>query len=119
MTDADESLRQDVKQEAPNELVGGDHHRSRLVAASVIPPAKRNVVAIESDEPVVGDGDTVGIAAEVADDLLGPAEGGLCINNPILTKQCSEEGSKAFRFGQMLDRSGTSQQVLLKSTVGS
>jgi hypothetical protein len=65
---------------------------------------------------VVGDGDTVGIAAEVADDLLGPAEGALCINNPILTKQRSEEGCKAFRFIQMLDRSGTSQQLLLKST---
>ena len=94
MTDTDESLRQDVKQEAPNELVGGDGHRSHLVAASVIPPAKRNVVAIESNEPVVGDGDAVSVAAEVSDDLLRPAEGGLGIDDPILTKQRSQESGE-------------------------
>jgi hypothetical protein len=98
-----------VKQESPNELVSGDRHRSHLVAASVVAPTERDVVAIERDEPVIGDGDTVGIAAEVADDLLRPAEGGFGINNPVLTKQCSQESGEAFRLGQMLDRSGTGQ----------
>src|SRR5262249_17356952 len=87
VTDADESLRQDVKQESPNELFGGEGHRSHLVAAGIISPTECDVVAIKGGEPVVGDSDTVSIAAEVTDDLVGPAEGGLGINNPILTKQ--------------------------------
>jgi hypothetical protein len=73
------------------------------------------VVSIESDEPVVGDGDAVSVAAEVTDDLLRPAEGGLGIHNPILTKQHSKESGEVFRLGQVLSRSGTSQPVLSKS----
>ena len=86
-----------------------------FVAASVVPPTKRNVVAIERDEPVVGDGDAMGIAAEVTNDLLRPAEGGLGIHNPILTKQRSKESGEVFRLCQVLNRSGTSQPVLSKS----
>jgi hypothetical protein len=75
VTDADESLRQDVKQESPNEFVSGDRHRSHLVAANVIPPTKRDVVTIERDEPVVGDGDTVGVGTEIAQGVLRTSEG--------------------------------------------
>ena len=58
---------------------------------------------MEGDEPVVGDGDTMSITTEIADDLFRAAEGWLGINNPILTKQCSEERSEVFRFGQVVD----------------
>ena len=47
VTDADESLRQDVKQESSDELVGRDGHRPRLVAAGIIAPTKTDMVAIE------------------------------------------------------------------------
>ena len=66
-----------MKQETANELRSGEHHRSRFIAAGIVTPTERDVVAIERDETVVGDGDTVGIAAEVADDLLRAAEAGL------------------------------------------
>src|SRR6185369_6603015 len=96
-------------------LLSGDGHRSHLVAPSIVPPTERDVVAIKRHKPVVGDGDAVGVAAEVTDDLLRPAEGGLGIHHPILTKQRSKEGGEVFRLGQALNRSGTSQPVLSKS----
>ena len=77
VADADESPRQNVKQESPDELVSRYGHRSHLVAAGVIPPTEGNAFAIEGDEPVVGDGDTVSITTEIANDLFRPAEGGL------------------------------------------
>jgi hypothetical protein len=80
VTDANESLRQDVKQESPNELLDGDAHRSHLVAASIVPPTEGDVFAIKGNESVIGDGNTVGVAAKVADDLLWPAEGRFGIN---------------------------------------
>ena len=86
---------------------------SHLVAAGVISPTEDNAFAIEGDEPVVGDGDTMSITTEIADDLFGPAEGGLGINNPILTKQRSEERREVFRFRQMVDRSGAGQPFLV------
>jgi hypothetical protein len=113
VADTDESLRQDVKQKTSDELVGRDGHRSHLVAAGVIPPTEGNAFAIEGDEPVVGDGDTMSITAEISDDLFWAAEGGFGINNPILTKQQSEERREVFRFHQMVDRSGAGQPVLV------
>jgi hypothetical protein len=119
VADADESLRQDVKQESSDELVSSESRRSHLVAAGVIPPTESNAFAIEGDESVVGDGDTMSITAEIADDLFWPAKGGLCINNPILPKQRSEKGGEVFRFRQMVDRSGAGQPFLAMSAAES
>lgn len=110
--DTHEALRQDVKQKPTHELIRGKGHDSRLVAAGIVPPTKRDVAAIEGNEPVVGDGDTVGVAPEVTDDLLRTAEGGLGIDDPVLTKQCSKKCREALGFFQMLDRSGASQFFL-------
>jgi hypothetical protein len=96
VTNADEALRQHVKQEPSDEFVSRDSHRSHLVATGIVPPTEGHAVAIKGDEPVIGKGNTVGIAAEVADDLLRAAESGLGINNPILTKQRSKETGEAF-----------------------
>src|SRR5262249_16512918 len=86
-----------------------------VVPAVETPQREGNVVAIEGDEPVVGDGDTMSITAEIADDLFRPAEGGFGINNPILPKQRSEEHREVFRFRQMVDRSGAGQPFLVMS----
>ena len=75
--DADESLRQHVNQETSDELVGGNRHHSLLVAASVVPPTEGDVVAVEGDESVVGDGDAMGIASEIANTCSGPPKAGL------------------------------------------
>jgi hypothetical protein len=119
VADADESLRQDVKQESSDELVSKDGHRSHLVAASVISPTEGNAFAIEGDESVVGDGDTMSVAAEIADDLFRPSEGRLGENNPILTKQRSEERREVFWVRQMVDRSGAGQPFLAMSAAES
>jgi hypothetical protein len=113
VADANESLRQDMKQESSDELVSRDGHRSHLVAAGVISPPEGNAFAIEGDESVVGDGDTMSITTEIADDLFRPAEGGFGINNPILTKQRSEERIEVFRFRQVVDRTGAGQAFLV------
>jgi len=110
--DADETLRQHVYEEAADELGGGNPHQSLLVAPSVIFPTECDVVAIKGDQPMIGDGDPVRITSEIAQDLLGPAEGGLCINNPVLTEQRSQESREALRFGQAFDGPGEDQTAL-------
>jgi len=119
VADADESLRQDVKQESSDELVGSDGHRSHLVTARVISPTEVNAFAIEGDEAMVRDGNTMSITAEIAEDLFRAAEGGFGINNPILTKQCSEERREVFRLRQMVERSGAGQPFLVMSAAES
>ena len=68
---------------------------------------------------MVGDGDPMSVTAEIADDLFRPAEGGFGINNPILTKQCSEERREVFLFRQMVDRSGAGKPFLVMSAAES
>ena len=75
--DADEALREHVEEESTDELVGGNRHHALFVAVSVIPPTERDVVAVEGEQSMIGDGDTMGIAAEVTQHLFGTAEGGL------------------------------------------
>src|SRR5262249_15917373 len=86
VSDADESLRQDVKQESSDELVRRDGQRSHLVAAGVISPTESNAFAIEGDQPAVGYGDTLSRTTDIADELVGTGEGRLGIDNPVLTK---------------------------------
>ena len=112
MPDTDEALWQDVKQKPAHELVRGNGHDSRLIAARIVPPTKCDVTSIEGNEPMVGDGDTVGVAAEVADHFLGSAEGGLGIDDPVLAKQRSEECREALGLFQVLNRSCASQLFL-------
>src|SRR5215831_14471206 len=67
VADAVEPLRQNVEQEAPDELVGGERHCAvpRLPVAAVILVAEGHAALVESNEPAVGDGDTMGVAGEI------------------------------------------------------
>jgi hypothetical protein len=98
--------------ESTDELEGRDCHQTLLITASVIPPTKRDIVAVERNQTVIGDGDTVRIASEVAKNLLGTTEGRLRINNPVLTEQRSQESREALRLRHALDGAGKSQPAL-------
>ena len=65
VTDTDKAVRQDVEQEAAQELRQRDRQGAFLVAIGRVPPAEGNLVLVERDQTVVGDGDAVGIAAEI------------------------------------------------------
>ena len=81
----DKSLRQHVQEESTNELIGRNRHFLLFVTVSVVPPQKRNVVAVKGKQAMIGNRNTMSIASEVAHDLFGP-EGWLGIDDPVLTK---------------------------------
>lgn len=56
--------------EASQELFGTESHQPLLVAASVIFPAKRDLVTFVSDQPMVANGNAMSVAAEIAEDRL-------------------------------------------------
>src|SRR5438132_11394098 len=60
--------------------------RMNSPASSVIAlvlPTETNAAAVTIDEPAVGDGNVMGVAAEIVENLLRPAEGPLGIDNPL------------------------------------
>ena len=77
VTDAMEAVGEGVEQKASNELVGSECHHLDLVVVAVVAPAKAHLIAGERDQPAVGDGDAMSVAAEIGQHLLGTGEGPL------------------------------------------
>ena len=76
VANAVKALGQDVDQEPADELVGCERHRP--VASRAIEPVilvlESDAVLVGRDEAAIGDGDAVGVARQIAQDLLGPGE---------------------------------------------
>ena len=62
----------------------------------IILPAEGDLVVLEGDEAMVGDGDAMGVAAEIAEDVMGAAEGWFGIDDPWLTEQGAQESAEGF-----------------------
>ena len=101
VANADETAREQVQQEAAQELVDGQGHESFLVAVSRVAPAKGDVVALQRDQSVVGNRHAMGVGAEIAQGVLGSAEGTLGIDDPVVTEEGSEPGAEGAWIVQM------------------
>src|SRR3979409_446972 len=77
VTDAVEPLWQDVEQEAPDELVGGERHgaQPRPAVAAVVLVAEGHAAFVEAEQAAIGDGDTVSVSGEKSEDRLGGGGG--------------------------------------------
>ena len=63
-----------------------------------VPPAEAHLAIREGDQPAVRDADAMGVRAEVAERVLGSAEGTLGVDDPVVTEQDSEPCSEAAWF---------------------
>jgi hypothetical protein len=70
-----------------------DLENALLAAAGVITPTKADLVAVASEESVVGESDSVGVAREVVDEASWSGERFLGIDDPLVLV---ESGSKAW-----------------------
>ena len=70
---------------------------------TVIAPAEADLAVLDSEEAVVGDGDAVGVSAEVVEDVLGTGEGPLGVDDPLGLSERLEvagEGSGVVERGE-------------------
>jgi len=77
VADADQSPRQDMEQEAAQELMRRYGHDLLLVAVCVVSPAEGDLIPVEGDETMAGDGHAMGVSSQVAEDVFRAAEGWL------------------------------------------
>src|SRR5260370_15076847 len=105
MTDAVKPLRQNVEEEAPDELVGGEGYCaiSRLPVAAVILVAKGHVALVESHETAVREGDAMSVGGEIGEHRLGPGEGRLGVEEPVLPAQRGEMRGESLAATQARD----------------
>ena len=76
-----------MKQETAQELVNWQSHDLLPVAVSGISPSESNLSVSEGKQSVVGDGNAVGVSAEIAQHVLRATEGRLGIDDPVVTEQ--------------------------------
>jgi len=51
---------------------------------------------------MVGNGDAVGVAAEILQNMFGTSKGWFAINHPLVTEEWTQEGGKCFWVSQEL-----------------
>ena len=104
-----ELARQDMQEEAPDELVGGEGHRLAFVVVAVVAPVEADLAVVDGEEAVVGDGDAVGVAGEVGEDLGGAGEGRLGVDDPLGLAQGPEVAVEGGGVGERGEGAGEAQ----------
>ncbi len=102
VTDAMEALRQHMDQEAADELVGTEcHHPVSLgTIEAVVLPLECDAVVVERDQAVVGDGDAMGVAREIAQDFRGSPEWAFAVDHPFAVAQRRQVGREGLRMDE-------------------
>ena len=114
VADTDEALGEQVKQEATQKLIARDSHHLLPIVVGRVTPAKSNLAVRQCDQAMVGDGDAVGIAAEILQDILGSAKGWLGVDDPIFAEERTEPGREELRMGERCEFSGQVQLTAFK-----
>jgi len=89
-----------MEQEATQELICVQSHEPLPVAMGGIAPAESDVALCESDQSGVGDGDAMGVGAEIAQHMFRSAEGRLGVNDPVVAEQYSQPCAEGVWLGK-------------------
>src|SRR3981189_1867728 len=100
VANAMEAVRQGMQQESADELVGIERHHLGLAVLAVVLPGEADLAVKERDQPTVGDGDAMGIAAEIGQHLFGATEWRLGIDDPFDASELVEPGGEGRGLGK-------------------
>jgi len=73
-----------MEEEPAQELCRVQRHDALLVPVGIVFPAEGDAFSVETEQAVIGDGDAMGITAQIAQHLCRPSHGLLGINHPGL-----------------------------------
>lgn len=102
VSDADETLWQQVQQETTQELICRERHRPLSVAVGAVSPAEGDVAIRKGNQAMVGNGHSMGIAAEIAENIFRAAEGPFAVDDPLMAEQLTNKGVECLRVRKML-----------------
>ena len=67
-----------------------------------VSPSECNFSVLERDQAMVGNGHSMGVAAEIFENLLRPPEWPFAVNHPMGAVEIVNEGAKRLRIRKML-----------------
>jgi hypothetical protein len=71
-----------MQEKATQKFIGMQGQESLLVLMSGVAPAERDLVIHERNEPMIGNGDAMGVSAEIMKYLVRSAEGRFAVDHP-------------------------------------
>ena len=97
MANLDEAGGQDVEEEAADELVRAERDGLAVLGG------KADGVVVDGHEALIGDADAVGVAAEVAEDLLRRRRRALGVDDPVPAVERVEQLRERAGVGEVGD----------------
>ena len=101
MADASEAIGQNVQEKAANKLGGHQSHARDARFMPIVLPGEGDMIVRDVDKTMIGDGDTMSIAAEVTQDLFRTGKGSLGVDDPVETAEGSKVGGECTGVGEI------------------
>lgn len=111
VTDPHEALRQNVEQEATDELVDVEVQDLLLATVRVIPISESDMTVFKAQDTVIGDRDAMGVSAEVGEYALRPREGRLGIDDPVEVSKLVAERENGSVLTEFVAQEGMAESV--------
>jgi len=92
MTNADKAIWQDMREEATDELAGGQGHDFLCAFVAIVEVFEGDGIFAHGEEAMVGDGNAEDVATEILNQFLGAIKGRLNVDFPILGQSVLEHG---------------------------
>ncbi len=114
MADTNEALGKQMQEEAAQELIEREGHQFFLIVVRRIAPTKGDLAVGQRYQSMVGDGDAVGVTAEILEHIFGAAEGRFGVDDPIFSEQRSQPGREDFGLRKQSQIAGKMKLAVLK-----
>ena len=80
-------MREYMQKKAPQKLFRRYCHELLFAAMGIILPAKSDLTIGEVYDPVIGDGDAMGVAGQIMKNVLRTTEGRFGVHDPVLAEE--------------------------------
>src|SRR3954468_8433190 len=87
LANAHEAVWENMLHVAPQKLRCRESHEALLVSVRIVFPSESDLFSIEGNEPVIADGNAMGITAQIAKHRPGARHGRLDIDDPVFPTQ--------------------------------
>jgi len=88
---------------AANKHTSPAPHDLLLTAPCVVFPAKRDSIILESNEPVVGDGDAMCISRQIVENMFRTSERRFGVDHPVFAEEESQERVESAGLSKALE----------------
>ena len=115
LANAHEAVWKNMLHVAPQELRCRECHEALLVSACIVLPAESDLFPIKGDQPVIADGNAMGIAAQIAKHRYGTRHRLFDIDDPVFPTQRLKKSPECLGIFQ---RPGGAAEAELVSAIG-